>query len=81
MVPLGLCKVCKGTVSQEAASCPRCGQPGPYQPLPDQVRILLASGRTLEAIKKIRELTGMDLKASKAFIESLQRDGGNPSAW
>ena len=72
MIPLGFCKTCKGKVSQEAKSCPACGQPEPWQPIPDEVRLLVARGRTLEAIKKIRQLTGMDLKASKEFIEAIR---------
>ncbi len=72
MIPLGFCKTCKGKVSQEATSCPACGQPSPYQPVPDDVHLLVARGRQIEAIKRIRELTGWDLKASKAFVESIK---------
>ena len=73
MVPLGFCKTCKGTVSQEAKSCPHCGQPDPFQSLPEDVQLLVARGRKIDAIRRIRELTGMDLKDSKDFIESLGR--------
>ena len=71
MIPLGFCKACKGKVSQEAKTCPQCGQPEPYQSIPGDVQLLLTRGRKLEAIKRIRELTGMDLKASKEFVESV----------
>jgi ribosomal protein L7/L12 len=72
MIPVGFCKACQGRVSQEAKSCPHCGQPEPFQPVSDEVRLLVARGRTLEATKRVRELTGMDLKASKEFVESLE---------
>ena len=71
MIALGFCKACKGRVSQEAKSCPHCGQPEPYQPLPDDIRLLVARGNKIEAIKRLRELTGMDLKDSKDFINAL----------
>ena len=73
MVPLGFCKTCKKPVSQEAQSCPHCGQPEPYEPVPDDVRLLLARKQTIQAIKRVQELTGMDLKASKDFVELLER--------
>ena len=71
MIPMGFCKACKGKVSQEAKSCPHCGQPEPYQPFPDDIRLLVARGRKIEAIKKIRELMDMDLKDAKDFVDSL----------
>ncbi len=36
-----------------------------------KARELLARGRKIEAIKKVRELTGMSLKESKDFVDSL----------
>ena len=72
MIPVGWCKACKGKVSQEAKSCPHCGQPEPYQPIPEDIQLLVSRGRTLEAIKRVRELTGMDLAASKELVESLR---------
>ena len=73
MVPLGLCKTCKRAVSQEAKSCPACGQPEPYQPVPDDVRLLMGRGQKIQAIKQIQEVTGMGLKEAKEFVESLER--------
>ena len=35
------------------------------------VRELISRGRRVEAVKKVRELTGMDLKAAKEFVDSL----------
>ena len=36
-----------------------------------QVRSLVESGQTLEALRLIRQLTGMDLRQAKAYIEKL----------
>lgn len=36
-----------------------------------EVRELVRRGRKVEAVKKVRELTGMDLKAAKDFVDSL----------
>lgn len=41
--------------------------------LPEDVRILLARKQTIEAIKRIRELTGMGLKEAKDFVDRLIR--------
>lgn len=30
-IQIGNCKACDGKVSYEAASCPHCGQPSPFQ--------------------------------------------------
>ena len=36
-----------------------------------EARELLARGRKIEAVKKVRELTGMSLKEAKDFVDSL----------
>jgi ribosomal protein L7/L12 len=36
-----------------------------------EVRELVSRGRRVEAVKKVRELTGMELKAAKEFVDSL----------
>ncbi len=37
----------------------------------EEVRRLLAQGRKIEAIKRVRQLTGMGLKEAKEYVESL----------
>lgn len=47
----------------------------------DGVRSLAAAGRTLDAIKLFRELTGADLKAAKDAVDLIARGGSvAPSA-
>src|SRR5215210_1180837 len=45
------------------------GEPNPQEM--EQIADSLAGGRKIEAIKRYREITGHDLKDSKAFIERL----------
>ena len=73
MARLGFCKTCQGRVSSEAASCPHCGQPAPYQDVPEQVRLLALRGQQIEAIKKLRDLTGLDLKDAKEMVDALRK--------
>ncbi len=41
----------------------------------DDVRALLAEGRTIEAIKLVREVTGWGLKEAKDYVDHQQRPG------
>ena len=38
-----------------------------------EIRALATSGRTIEAIKRLREVTDLDLARAKDIVESLQR--------
>ena len=38
-----------------------------------EVDALLANGKSIEAIKRVRELTGLGLKEAKDFIDALRR--------
>ncbi len=39
--------------------------------LEDQVRALIAQGRKVEAVKRVRETTGWGLKQSKDYVDAL----------
>ena len=65
---VGFCKSCKNKVSQDVKACSRCGQLEPFQPLPDVIHLLVTRGNRIEAIERLQELTGMDLKDSTDFI-------------
>lgn len=41
--------------------------------VPADVQTLLAQGKKIEAIKRVRELTGLDLKEAKDYIEGIER--------
>lgn len=43
---------------------------GPPLAPDDEIRHLLAAGNKLGAIKRVRELTGLDLKAAKEYVEA-----------
>jgi ribosomal protein L7/L12 len=73
MATLTACKTCGGKISTEARACPHCGQPDPDgSPLAEQVRrILRETKNKINAIKLVREQTGMGLKEAKDFVDSL----------
>jgi len=81
MAELGVCRTCGGTVSSEATSCPHCGQPMPYTSRQDagssmshsKARELLRQGRKIEAIKVVREETGLGLREAKDLVESWEK--------
>ena len=47
----------------------------PHKNLPPKVAEAVQGGRKIEAIKRYREATGVDLREAKAFIEEVQRRG------
>ena len=53
------------------------GAPGDDD-LDGAVRALVAEGRVITAIKLVRERTGGDLAASKAYVEALLPEGAAP---
>lgn len=72
---LGYCRCCTGKVSREAAICPHCGQPAPYQFGDDgfnAARAELRQGNKINAIKLVREKNGMGLAEAKALVESWE---------
>jgi hypothetical protein len=60
--------------------------PTPPPPLPPDVQQALQAGRTIDAIRQMRELTGMGLREAKALIDAAQAEqtgrgtAGSPSA-
>ncbi len=55
---------------------------GGHAPLPpaarvdEEIRAILASGRKIEAIRRLREETGMGLKEAKDYVDALQTRPG-----
>jgi Ribosomal protein L7/L12 C-terminal domain len=70
---LGPCRTCKTQVSSEARSCPHCGQPFPFLDGLGEAECLLRSGNKIGAIKRVREITGLDLKDAKDLVESWEK--------
>ncbi len=61
-----------GGPSSSAASGSRLDQLGPIGAAElEQIRSLLADNRKIDAIKLVRELTGMSLQQAKHYVESL----------
>ena len=42
--------------------------------VPQEVQVLVIEGQKIQAIKKVRELTGMGLKDSKEMVERVGRE-------
>jgi ribosomal protein L7/L12 len=45
----------------------------PFQNVPTDVRDALARGQTIDAIKRYRQASGVDLKDARDFIDELRR--------
>jgi ribosomal protein L7/L12 len=62
-------------VSVEANSCPHCGQPEPTGKgwWEAKARNLLNEGNKINAIKLVREASGLGLKEAKDLVESWER--------
>lgn len=73
MAKLGVCKSCRGKVSDEARTCPHCGQPDPYdEQWSASLRPFLDRGDLIGAIKLVREITGWGLKEAKDFVDGMR---------
>jgi ribosomal protein L7/L12 len=44
-----------------------------------EVQMLLAQGKKIEAIKRVRELTGLGLKEAKDYVDALQQESAPPA--
>ena len=60
-------------VSREALTCPHCGQPFPFPEGFDGARLELRRGNKINAIKLVREITGMNLKEAKDLVDSWEQ--------
>lgn len=68
------CRCCDGAVSNQARWCPHCGQPdpGPVADWEREAKEILRQGKKINAIKLVRESTGMDLATAKDLVESWE---------
>ena len=47
----------------------------PFRDVPADVQEALARGETIQAIKRLREATGIGLKEAKEFVDEVRRRG------
>jgi hypothetical protein len=79
------CSACGAALTEAARFCASCGSPvapapplaGRAAPLDDEIRERLRQGQKLEAIKLVRERTGLGLKEAKDRVDALA--AGMPS--
>lgn len=76
------CQHCRQPVSDQARFCEKCGAPlEPGDGLPSEltvrIRQLMADGQKIEAIRVLREATGIGLAEAKQLVEAAER--GNRS--
>jgi predicted RNA-binding Zn-ribbon protein involved in translation (DUF1610 family) len=72
---LVLCRCCGAQVSNQAATCPRCGQPDPgVHDWIGKAKAAVSQRKMIDAIKIVRQYSGLDLKEAKELIESWSKE-------
>lgn len=69
---LGNCWCCKASVSSDASTCPRCGQ-SLTDPWIGEAQKELAQDNLSNAIKVVRDATGMGKAEATHLVESWRR--------
>jgi ribosomal protein L7/L12 len=70
MTKKGICKSCNSLI-KDLKICQSCGKSDPLG-IENEVRSLLSKGRKIEAVKKVVEMSGLGLRVSKDYVDSLE---------
>jgi large subunit ribosomal protein L7/L12 len=60
-------------IQQSPPSSPDLGRVSPQANIDDRLRMLIASGKRIQAIKEFREVSGSGLKEAKDYVDHLER--------
>ncbi|WP_141504769.1 ribosomal protein L7/L12 [Paenibacillus luteus] len=60
-------------LQQSPPSSPDMGRVSPQANIDDRLRMLIASGKRIQAIKEFREASGSGLKEAKDYVDHLER--------
>jgi ribosomal protein L7/L12 len=73
-------RAAKEYVERIAAGQPTSGTPPSFVAgdLDDELRALVARGQTIEAIRRVRDTTGMGLKDAKDYVDQLRSRDQQP---
>jgi len=71
---LAACICCGRSVSTEARMCAHCGQPEPSDQLRLAVQEFLRQEPKINAIKFVREQTGLGLKEARDYVERISEN-------
>lgn len=66
----GLCRECYGAMESEIALCPHCHRPNTYGEVKSDLRKVFFEGKKVDAIRKIRELTGLGVAEATRIVDS-----------
>jgi len=64
------CRFCKSPVN-DIRTCKKCGKSDPLG-IEDEIRSLVAEGKKIEAISKVVKMSGLGLRVSKDYVDSLE---------
>ena len=70
MTKKGICRFCNNPI-ENLKVCQSCGKSDPLG-IENEIRLLVAEGKQIEAIAKLVKISGLGLKVSKDYVDFLK---------